>query len=324
MRLTYLDFHAAAGQVWDAAAILQSGHPFFTNAPVLRNRVEDWTRPGTGELNSTPDRQFEYQMEAEIDHLQRLPSQTKESVGCSDLHAAAKKSIKERWKNWGIWNDNWIDVPGPRWKHEEPLETCHEKDPAEVPSRPYSQFLFQLEYERQVMLRGGLDIATPDINTIAAEKVRRSWHNQRIWNHEWKEIPGLMWKHEKYPHVWTKNTRRESPKPPCKATTQAMPTKRAQSRGGSTNQHRPELHATGPDIVPSQSSTPLSLRLQELGSAGLLPEPDFNTQATLSTKPAVDTQIQQRPPVQSTRTPTTVPKQRGKLCLLWEKFTGSM
>jgi hypothetical protein len=175
-----------------------------------------------------------------------------------------------------------------------------------------------------VMLRGGLDIATPDINTIAAEKVRRSWHNQRIWNHEWKEIPGLMWKHEKYPHVWTKNTRRESPKPPCKATTQAMPTKRAQSRGGSTNQHRPELHATGPDIVPSQSSTPLSLRLQELGSAGLLPEPDFNTQATLSTKPAVDTQIQQRPPVQSTRTPTTVPKQRGKLCLLWEKFTGSM
>jgi hypothetical protein len=264
-------------------------------------------------------------MEVEVKHLQ---SQTTGLVDFSILRDKAKENIKERWEKWGIWNENWFDVPGSRWEHEELLETCHEIDTTEAASRPYYQFCFQLEYERQKMLRSGWDVASPNINTMAAKKVRCSWEARRIWNQEWQGIPGLTWKHESYLNVWTENTRREGFKPPWKDTTQAMPPKRTQlgkdiNSGEGVTQHKPEIHSTGPNRVLS-SLTPLPLRPHEPRSAGLLPELNFKTPTPLSTRSAVATQIPQGPPLQSAKTPTGFPKRRGKLGHLWKKLRGRM
>jgi hypothetical protein len=85
-------------------------------------------------------------------------------------------------------------------------------NPAEEASRPYYQFTQQLKDERQRMLMdssGRWHLASPDINTKAADTIKESWKLQGIWNDRWGTYPGMTWMHEKAQTMEDDSTRKE-------------------------------------------------------------------------------------------------------------------
>ncbi|RDW68779.1 uncharacterized protein DSM5745_08539 [Aspergillus mulundensis] len=68
------------------------------------------------------------------------------------------------------------------------------------PSRPYNQFMYQLETQR----RRYDDLDSPDrpestapgVNTRAYKQVRNQWEESEQWNPKWGVLPGPSWNHE--------------------------------------------------------------------------------------------------------------------------------
>lgn len=140
----------------------------------------------------------------------------------------AKKNVRRRWVEQGIWNGRWDEDAFGRWKHEEPLESETEtetetdsetgsKEPKSInekkkiawqqmvqnyqreASRPYHQFVYQVSKERERIQGESPDWISTDvmkINTKAYENVKAFWTEQRIWDARWGILPGMAWKHE--------------------------------------------------------------------------------------------------------------------------------
>lgn len=153
----------------------------------------------------------------------------------SNVTRLAKKAIKERWVEQGIWDDEWEDMrlSGP-WKHEEPLELESERNPPlfshrtvgakprrsksdeelrllaerratrkreHEASRPIYQWFYYLSKERERMedewrSKGQVALDAADVNTKAYEKVKNTWIERGIWSKKWGILPGMSWKHE--------------------------------------------------------------------------------------------------------------------------------
>lgn len=151
-----------------------------------------------------------------------------------DFERRVSRNVKSRWKEQGIWREEWERDLKLRWAHEQPFDaesgtgtqrnpehgsTLH---PGRDASRPFYQFLYQLSVERG-RIRAELDrhehvsnwhdsmadpsdksfrekspIRTPaDINTSAYERVKKRWVERGIWYRKWGEhMPGMKWKHE--------------------------------------------------------------------------------------------------------------------------------
>jgi len=66
-------------------------------------------------------------------------------------------------------------------------------------SRPNHQFLYQISTERE-WIRDELlykhSTGIIDIDAMAYEAVKKSWIEDKIWNPEWDEVPGMTWMHE--------------------------------------------------------------------------------------------------------------------------------
>ncbi|KAH8591896.1 hypothetical protein B0O99DRAFT_597735 [Bisporella sp. PMI_857] len=176
----------------------EAGEKFFDEGVLLSkkassiNHYSKYGQPVPANYGSTPMCQFRYQEEILIAYLS---SQNRASLDRGTLASEAGKIIKARWEKRGIWSNHWEDRPGWQWKHEDLPESCSEKDKLEVPSRPYHQFNQQLEQERLRMINTGgkWDMASPDINTMAADAVKNSWIHQKIWNDQWGTHPGMKW-----------------------------------------------------------------------------------------------------------------------------------
>src|SRR5437773_8856950 len=78
---------------------------------------------------SSPYFQFRQQWWRERDRI--LHQLGKERVGRRqtlpfdpelDLNTNAQNNVRNRWKEQGIWKDEWRKLPAKRWKHEEPPE----------------------------------------------------------------------------------------------------------------------------------------------------------------------------------------------------------
>ncbi|KUI63684.1 hypothetical protein VM1G_12009 [Cytospora mali] len=151
-----------------------------------------------------------------------------------NVRTLAKETVKRRWVEQGIWNDNWDkDRYMQRWNHEEPLEVEHELEtdsgehlfrrPKSISpksndelrliaerqrkwqrkrelSRPIHQFFYQVSKERERMqddpTPDGPVPDSPDINSRAYDNVRSAWTKRGIWNTNWGILPGMSWKHE--------------------------------------------------------------------------------------------------------------------------------
>jgi len=73
-------------------------------------------------------------------------------------------------------------------------------------SRPYHQFLYQVSKEREWIkdeflykrLTGFIDVdamADEDVDAMAYEAVKKHWIEDKIWNPQWGELPGMTWMH---------------------------------------------------------------------------------------------------------------------------------
>ncbi|KID83609.1 hypothetical protein MGU_09171 [Metarhizium guizhouense ARSEF 977] len=66
-------------------------------------------------------------------------------------------------------------------------------------SRPFEQFLYQLRRESKRLEADLRDTVTMnlDINALAFQNVQRAWAKRAIWDDEWREFPGMSWRHER-------------------------------------------------------------------------------------------------------------------------------
>lgn len=130
--------------------------------------------------------------------------------------------MSEKWKEQGIWNDKWSEMPDGKWKHDEPPEV----DPSEESefiqiesdeigplltelqalrqakreqdrqaSRPINQFFTLVSKETKCIAAAIGDC--PAINTIAYDNVRKEWISAGIWSNKWVTLPGMQWMHER-------------------------------------------------------------------------------------------------------------------------------
>lgn len=90
-------------------------------------------------------------------------------------------------------------------------------------SRPYHQFLYQISKEREWIkdeLLYKQSTGFIDIDAMAYEAVKKHWMEDKIWNPQWGELPGMTWMHadlyDKQPETpdGAKEGRRKSPSPP--------------------------------------------------------------------------------------------------------------
>ena len=66
-------------------------------------------------------------------------------------------------------------------------------------SRPYHQFVYQVNKERERIQdesANGEGADAAEINTTAYENVKNTWTKRGIWNKRWGVLPGMSWKHE--------------------------------------------------------------------------------------------------------------------------------
>ncbi|KAL4902096.1 hypothetical protein BDW74DRAFT_181258 [Aspergillus multicolor] len=111
------------------------------------------------------------------------------------------KALCQEW----IWNDDWNVTDGPPplapWSHE-----AHSNDSPGTQngkrdgSRPYNQFMYQLEAQR----RRCQELDSPhnpgsiasDVNTKAYDHIHGLWVCDNLWNPKWGVLPGPSWNHE--------------------------------------------------------------------------------------------------------------------------------
>ncbi|KAK3367542.1 hypothetical protein B0H63DRAFT_529261 [Podospora didyma] len=66
-------------------------------------------------------------------------------------------------------------------------------------SRPYRQFQYQLEKERE-WIKGKVEHEAPggivDLDALAYKSVKQNWIDDQIWDPNWTERPGSVWRHE--------------------------------------------------------------------------------------------------------------------------------
>ncbi|KAI1762301.1 hypothetical protein GGR53DRAFT_468495 [Hypoxylon sp. FL1150] len=145
------------------------------------------------------------------------------------LYDEARREVQAQWMEQGIWDYSWaFNGLGPlytdAWKHEEPLpvkstvttrtrtteartrshwlaEVRRQRDA----SRPVHMFQYQVANECERLTHaakaadpdGYLAAIPADINTQAYERVRQRWENRKIWDEDWRVLPGMTWRHEK-------------------------------------------------------------------------------------------------------------------------------
>jgi hypothetical protein len=79
---------------------------------------------------------------------------------------------------------------------------AHERETAA--SRPYHQFLYliflyQISREREWIEDDmwGRESAGPvDVEALAYEAIKTRWIKQKMWNHKWGNVPGMVWTYE--------------------------------------------------------------------------------------------------------------------------------
>lgn len=140
----------------------------------------------------------------------------------SEMAEVAHTLIKARWKEQGIWNDQWTETAsGASWMHFEPpetaigevtakpdAETCPTENEA-MPrrmdrhsldaSRPIHQFNYQVAHltERQMADHTVLGYAPEnDEDRTPYSQVKEDWQMWNIWNDKWETLPGMWWRHE--------------------------------------------------------------------------------------------------------------------------------
>ncbi|KAL3958285.1 hypothetical protein ACCO45_006447 [Purpureocillium lilacinum] len=149
--------------------------------------------------------------------------------GSHDDIEVAERLVRERWREWGIWSEEWQDRPEGRWRtdvivpiepdptfeaeieqeigdecnlqgrsspaEQEPVRTAQHCD--DDNSRPYNLFLLSVGVERQRLRdRSAIKSDPHDINTQAYNAVRKDWEREGIWRTTWGTLPGMTWKHE--------------------------------------------------------------------------------------------------------------------------------
>lgn len=150
----------------------------------------------------------------------------------TDYYNQAKETVKERWVEQGIWNDNWNDMAQGRRRHEELLDPSSESE-QELPqaglfslliqtgqrrkdnrddgravrkpecdaTRPFHQFMYQVSKERERVGSAleAEDCLTfpPGIHTQAYDIVKGVWTKRGTWDATWGILPGMSWKHER-------------------------------------------------------------------------------------------------------------------------------
>ncbi|KAK0707443.1 hypothetical protein B0H67DRAFT_647629 [Lasiosphaeris hirsuta] len=102
----------------------------------------------------------------------------------------ARKVVKARWIEQGIWSRRWKTEAGDTWKHESKKEFAA--------SRPFYRFSYELERERHALLAEEAEIV-PDINTRAYNRVKQRWIEIGYWNEAWGVLPGMSWLYEDLP-----------------------------------------------------------------------------------------------------------------------------
>ncbi|KAI4228911.1 MAG: hypothetical protein L6R40_008095 [Gallowayella cf. fulva] len=201
---------------------------------------ESWRR-----LHSLPCHQLSWQIAVERHWIvEACDDRRLEIPPRVPFDTLASEMVKKRWREQGIWDEEWDVHSGDhrwRWKHEEQsdLKTskpCFKnlfagpfaqlKDREEQPkeptltaeqqaklehdreaSRPFHQFLWQLNRERD-LIRGEPTIqkaaasASLDINTKAYDNIKALWVQAGIWDPEWGVMPGMSWMHERPERLW--------------------------------------------------------------------------------------------------------------------------
>ncbi|KAK0102634.1 hypothetical protein ONS95_006238 [Cadophora gregata] len=185
---------------------------------------------------STPARQFKAQVEEERRRILLSEPFGWVRITPLDFLDEARRTVRKRWVEQGIWNKKWTYEDIGRWKHEEPLELESESETdteveCSLPrfyifsprrpksdeekrriaerlvvrerereaSRPYHQFVYQVSKERERIKEKSADgesVNADDINTKAYKIVKNIWNNQGMWKTSWGMLPGMSWKHE--------------------------------------------------------------------------------------------------------------------------------
>lgn len=105
---------------------------------------------------SRPYEQFKYQMAKERQWLRdegfHQALMNRADLPRVNLDEMAFESVKNNWKQDGVWNPQWGDVPGPKWTHEDP---CPEEEDFESPAASEGD----LEDEEDEQQQGGVDEA---------------------------------------------------------------------------------------------------------------------------------------------------------------------
>ncbi|KAL8669345.1 MAG: hypothetical protein Q9168_006061 [Polycauliona sp. 1 TL-2023] len=171
----------------------------------------------------------------------RLPAHADHRVLAREM---VKKQWREQ-GIWNDKWDQESNVKDWRWKHEEPgiasdlgpdpdfcPHNSSERQPTQSPpsgdelkrplpsseqqamatrdreaSRPFYQFLWQLNRQRDLMngeptIQRAATISPVDTNAKAYEVVKELWDRHSIWDAEWGIMPGMSWMHERPPD-WT-------------------------------------------------------------------------------------------------------------------------
>lgn len=151
----------------------------------------------------------------------------------ADYYELRKVSVEAEWKKQGIWDDDWPHGEMRLWTHEQPLdhdtdseredlfglpprprpksatkllqnanarlERRREKDRCREASRPFHQFKYQVDKEREyirVRIAGRKHSAVSDLDELVYHTVRNRWIDGDLWFTEWDPLPGMQWMHE--------------------------------------------------------------------------------------------------------------------------------
>lgn len=111
------------------------------------------------------------------------------------------EAVRKRWIDQEIWDNDWTDTPGERWKHEK-RSTLSDLDPKNDPSTPFCQFISQvLEQRDDYMASISREYRYTKASTCISEAslvVKKRWIEWGIWDPKWGLYPGMAWMHERF------------------------------------------------------------------------------------------------------------------------------
>lgn len=178
--------------------------------------------------------QFEYQVKRDAERLRDAESHGTRAkfVDASVYDERAREIVKEKWRNQGIYNEDWTLKSSPwLWAHEKSIAPGSDTRASQhsnifgqatdrprlnserkqqlgaelrryhcEASRPFNQFMYQLLKESEQLLAestNGSDVSiAADINTKAYENTVKDWTQRGVWDRKWGVLPAWSWMHE--------------------------------------------------------------------------------------------------------------------------------